>query len=218
MVEKLARDIEDADERARSMIEGQRAAGPLAPAVDIGRVTEAIRDLDRRIARMGERPAPRRDEPAAGLDEIGSRLNALLAERPQARAAAGGERAATLDAALRGLETRIDEAKARIIQPRAAASGEAEQIARIERRLSDIGSRLAGRDRAAQPQSTRGTGAQTGRGRRPRRGDCRDLGASAPARRALRGARPCAAGTRRAATMETLRSDLAALSNQVADP
>ena len=28
MVEKLARDIEDADERARSMIEGQRAAGP----------------------------------------------------------------------------------------------------------------------------------------------------------------------------------------------
>ena len=164
MVEKLARDIEDADERARTMIEGQRAAGPVAPAADVNRVTEAIRDLDQRIARMGERTTPRREEPAPALDDIGSRLTALLAEQPKARSAGASERAATIDAALRGLESRIDEAKARLIQPRDAAAGptgESDQIARIEQRLSDIGSRLAGRDGAApQPTPAAETGAE----------------------------------------------------------
>ena len=151
MVEKLARDIEDADERARTMIEGQRAAGPVAPAADVNRVTEAIADLDRRIARMGERTTPEREEPAPALTDIGSRLTALLAEQPKARPTSASERAATIDAALRGLESRIDEAKARLIQPREAAAaptGESDQIARIEQRLSDIGNRLAGRDGA----------------------------------------------------------------------
>ncbi len=162
MVEKLARDIEDADERARSMIEGQRAG--MTPAADVARVTEAIRDLDRRIARMGERTAPRRDEPA--LDDIGSRLTALLAERPKTRPARDGERAATIDAALRGLEARIDEAKARLIRPNEAgigATSEAEQVARIEERLSDISRRLVGRERAT-PQPSRPNNAERDRG------------------------------------------------------
>jgi localization factor PodJL len=150
MVEKLARDIEDADERARTMIEGQRA-GAAAPAADVGRVAQAIHDLDQRIARMGERIVPEREESARSLDDIGSRLNALLAERPKARPSSANERAATIDAALRGLEARIDEAKARLIQPRepvAAPAGETDQIARIEQQLSAITGRLAARDRA----------------------------------------------------------------------
>lgn len=152
MVEKLARDIEDADERARIMIEGRRAAGPATPTADVARVTRAIRDLDQRITRMSERMTPQRDEPAPALDDIGSRLTALLAERPKSRPNPAAERAASIDAALRGLEVRIDAAKARLIQPRepaAVPAADADQIARIEQRLSDIGNRLAERDRAA---------------------------------------------------------------------
>ncbi len=153
MVEKLARDIEDADERARTMIEGQRGGGPAAtPAQDVARVAQAIHDLDQRIARMGERLVAEREAPApGGLDDIGSRLNALLAERSTPRAERASDKAATIDAALRGLEARIDEAKARLIQPRepvAAPVSETDQISRIERQLGNITSRLAERDRA----------------------------------------------------------------------
>ncbi len=219
MVEKLARDIEDADERARTMIEGQRAAGPVAPAADVTRVTEAIRDLDRRIARMGERPQPQRQDSAPALDDIGSRLTALLAERPKTRASAAGERAATIDAALRGLEARIDEAKARLIQPREAASAESaesDQITRIERRLSDIGNRLAGRDRAAPPSAHAAEAARTDKGN-----DLAAAIAEISARQRMLDERSESASVRRehtslSATMEMLRSDLAALSAQVA--
>ena len=216
MVEKLARDIEDADERARTMIEGQRAAGPVAPAADVARVTEAIRDLDRRLARMGERPRPRREDPAPALDDIGARLTALLAERPKTRAGTASERAATIDAALRGLETRIDEAKARLIQPREAASAETDQIARIERRLSDIGNRLAGRDRAAPPSAPAAGAARTDGGN-----DLAAAIAEISAHQRLLDERSGSASMRRehtppSTTMEMLRSDLAALSRQVA--
>jgi localization factor PodJL len=216
MVEKLARDIEDADERARTMIEGQRAAGPMAPAVDVTRVTEAIRDLDRRIARMGERPQPQRQDSAPALDDIGSRLTALLAERPKTRASVAGERAATIDAALRGLEARIDEAKARLIQPRETASAESDQIARIERRLSDIGNRLAGRDRAAPPSARAAEAARTDKGN-----DLAAAIAEISARQRTLDERSESASMRRehtslSATMEMLRSDLAGLSAQVA--
>ncbi len=205
MVEKLARDIEDADERARTMIEGQRGAGPVAPAADVARVTEAIRDLDRRIARMGERMTPRREEP--GLDDIGSRLTALLAERPKARSNLANERAATIDAALRGLESRIDEAKARLIEPRDTAA-EADQIARIEQRLSDIGGRLTGGERAA--ARTSGTG-----------NDLAAAIAEISAHQRMLDERAETLAMRRdqkalSATMAALRTDLAGLSEQVA--
>ncbi len=215
MVEKLARDIEDADERARTMIEGQRAAGPVAPTADVARVTEAIRDLDRRIARMGERAAPIREETDPALDDIGSRLNALLAERPKPRTNDASERAATIDAALRGLESRIDEAKARLIQPRDAATGpasDADQIARIERRLSDIGSRLAGRERAV----PRPTSPQTGKGN-----DIEAAIAEISARQRMLDERAETATMRRdqkalSDVTAALRADLAGLSEQVA--
>ncbi len=160
MIEKLARDIEDADERARTMIEGQRAARP--PHADVGRVTDAIRDLDQRIATMSERIASSREERTPPLDDIRHRLNSLLAERPKAPARDTSDRAATIDAALRALETRIDDAKARLISPRSASNAppppkEADLVARIERRLDDLGARLSDRTaspRAAQPVNT----------------------------------------------------------------
>ena len=219
MVEKLARDIEDADERARTMIEGQRAAGPVAPAADVNRVTEAIRDLDQRISRMGERPTPRREEPQPAMDDIGSRLTALLAERPKARPNSASERAATIDAALRGLESRIDAAKARLIQPRDAAAGptgDGDQIGRIEQRLSDIGNRLAGRNGAA-PQPT--PAAVTGTN-----GKGNDLAAAIAeisAHQRMLDERAETLAMRRdqkalSAAMAALRTDLAGLSEQVA--
>ncbi len=212
MVEKLARDIEDADERARTMIEGQRAAGPVAPTADVARVAQAIRDLDRRIARLGERAAPMRETNPA-LDDIGSRLNALLAERPTTRTNDASEHAATIDAALRGLEARIDEAKARLIQPRdAAPAGESDQIARIERRLSDISNQLADRDRPVSESPS------------PRPGKGKDLEAaiaeiSAHQRRLDERAETLTARrdeTALSATMAALRADLAGLTRQVA--
>ncbi len=204
MVEKLARDIEDADERARTMIEGQYAAGSAAPGADVARVAQAIRDLDQRIARMGARPTAQRDEP--GLDDIGSRLTALLAERPKARPADGGERAATIDAALRGLESRIDEAKARLVQPRDTAS-EADQIARIERRLSDISGRLAGRDNATPHAGGKGN-------------DLAAAIAEISAHQRMLDERAETLAMRRdqkalSATMAALRTDLAGLTEQV---
>ena len=216
MVEKLARDIEDADESARTMIEGQRAGGGVAPAADVARVTEAIRDLDQRIARMGERIAPRREDPSPGLDDIGSRLNALLAERPTARPNAG--RAAAIDAALRGLETRIDEAKARLIQPRAATArpaGEADPIARIEQRLSEIGNRLAGRDRPPPQSKPQSSPARTGKG-----DDLAAAIAEISAHQHLLDERAEAQAMRRdqkalSATMAALRNEIATLTEQV---
>ncbi len=228
MVEKLARDIEDADERARTMIEGQRAAGPVAPAADVARVTEAIRDLDQRIARIGERVVPQREEPA--LDDIGSRLSALLAERPKHRAAGAGERTATIDAALRGLEARIDEAKARLIHPREAPPApvrEDDQIGRLEQRLSDISSRLAGsREAAAQPapaSASAGVSAGVSASTSSEGGKRNDLAAAIAeisAHQRLLDERAETLAMRRdqkalSASMAALRTDLAALTEQV---
>ncbi len=229
MVEKLARDIEDADERARTMIEGQRAARPAAPAVDVARVAHAIHDLDQRIARMGDRLAPEREAPAEGMDDIGSRLNALLAERPKARQDSATERAATIDAALRGLEARIDEAKARLIQPRepaAAAASESEQIARIEQRLSTISGRLAARARehtelrAAPPVRREAAAPPVQREAAPKGNDLASAIAEISAHQRMLDERAETLAMRRdqkalSATMAALRTDLAALSEQV---
>jgi localization factor PodJL len=88
------------------------------------------------------------------LDDVRSRLNALLAHssKPEAPARTSPpEPAAAVDAALKALESRIDEARARLGPPEAAATGE--QIARLEAQLADIGGRLAATE--AEPQQTR---------------------------------------------------------------
>ncbi len=211
MVEKLARDIEDADENARTMIEGQRAGANTA------RVTEAIRDLDRRIARLGERATTPREEAPAPLDDIRTRLNSLLAERPKASEPKTPVRTATIDAALRGLEARIDEAKARLIAPYeqpVSNPQEAEQIARIEKRLSDIGNRLADRGRASAPPAPD-----------PAPAKATDLAAAIAeisAHQRLLDEQAEALSRNRdqdalAATMAALRADIAGLTEQVAN-
>ncbi len=146
MVEKLTRDIEDADERARKMIEGQRAGRPQAKGTR--GITDAIRDLDQRISKMSERIPTPPAERAPPLDDVRQRLTALLAEQPEASTG----NTATIDAALRTLEARIDEAKARLLTPHDSEpttsrnAGEAELMSRIERRLNEIDARLGERE------------------------------------------------------------------------
>ena len=83
----------------------------------VGTVADAIRDLDQRIALMADSvKRPSREESPVKLDDLKERLDALLAKGPQAPAPpARIDRTASLDAALRSLESRIDSAKARLI-------------------------------------------------------------------------------------------------------
>ncbi len=217
MVEKLARDIEDADERARAIIEGRRTDRPVGTDANLGRVTDAIRDLDRRIARMGERIVSRQ-EAAPPLEDIRRRLNALLAEQPTAETT---KRTATIDAALRALEARIDQAKARLIAPhdgseRGAVSGDTHQIARIEKRLDEICDRLAERNRTpGQPNAEDARGGS---------GTANDLAAAiaeiSAHQRSLDDHAETLAMRRDqkalSAAMAALQTDIAALSEQVA--
>jgi localization factor PodJL len=157
MVRDLAREIDNADEQARSMIEGL----PSRTTPDRASLEEAIGDLDRRIAAMQQRAATPEVAPSRSLslDEIQDRLNVLLEEPARAaRSAAGQARRApqkqaapsptvAIDATLRALEERIDEARSRF--DRAAAIAETqppaatiEHIQRIEQRLTDIAERL----------------------------------------------------------------------------
>ncbi|MEX0696613.1 MAG: hypothetical protein WD099_03650, partial [Dongiaceae bacterium] len=161
MVADLAREIENPDERARSSIEGlhtRATVPPVRPGNDADRIGDAIRALDRQIAGMSERiaasPAPAQSGPLR-LDDIRSKLNTLLAAGPKPGDASdrrGPEPAAAVDAALKALENRIDEAKAKF-ESREASAATSEQIARLEAQLADIGGRLAATD--AEPQPTR---------------------------------------------------------------
>jgi len=142
MVNRLARDLDDADETARSTVEGLPGAGKAEPMK--ASVTDAIRSLDVRMAAMSARrsaplPPPRRP---ATIDELRERLDTLLArgvEQPRPKASA-----ARLESTLKGLETRIEQAKSQFGGPQDAKEqdGDAERIRRIEARLADIANRL----------------------------------------------------------------------------
>ncbi|MCB1488198.1 MAG: SEL1-like repeat protein [Bauldia sp.] len=143
MIDRLARSLDDADESARSTIEGLRvgrAAGKSDPA---GGVADALRRLDQRIAGTAERRsvrAPRDDS----FQELRGRLEELLAANPKPRQ---DQRAsvASLDRTLRQLESRIRDASEQVErrqQARAADAMEQDRIQRIERKLSDIARRL----------------------------------------------------------------------------
>ena len=162
IVDELSREIDNADENARSMIEGLRARGAAkAPQREIGidRVAEAIRGLDERISSMSDRiKSPAVEEPAAGLDTIKARLDSLLAQSPEKPSG----RAAALDATLRSLETHIDQAKSRLAaaarrpSPRSAppvsmTSDDEDRIRRIESHLAEITGGIAARRGATRP-------------------------------------------------------------------
>src|SRR5665213_1577998 len=83
MVSDLAREIDDADERARSMVEGLPGRSAFHTDSERDPLTEVINDLDRRIAAMQQCPEPAPPQ-RLSLDEIQARLNTLLDE-PAAR-------------------------------------------------------------------------------------------------------------------------------------
>ncbi len=159
MVANLAKQIENSDEYARTSVEGApRAVAPAAPPAipDTSRVEAAMRELDQRIAAMGRRaapapqPAPPQHEPR--LDDIRAQLDNLLAHAPKAaprpvmpEPVAPLPNAALLDAALHALESRIEDAKARMAASTAAAADKAttEHLARLEDKLNEIAGRLA---------------------------------------------------------------------------
>lgn len=112
IVDDLSRDIDNADEKARSTVEGLRRrvdSRERDPGID--RITEAIRGLDVRVSSMTQRMAPPiPDEAPANLETIKSRLDALLA---------GGSGLSTpgtdsLDQTLSQLASHVEEAKNRL--------------------------------------------------------------------------------------------------------
>jgi localization factor PodJL len=156
MIEDLSRELDNADESARRKIEGLRDRGGSPTrgserASDAGGVSDAIQDLDQRISAMTARikPGPKVESPVR-LDELKDRLDALLAKGPAAPAPQT-ERAASLDTALRSLESKIDSARARVIAgaPPTIASSEEDRMRRIEARLADIKGHLGAK--APQP-------------------------------------------------------------------
>jgi localization factor PodJL len=87
MVAELAREIEGSDERARTQVEGARDRRAL-PARPAGKVADAVRDLEQRIAEMGVRAVTQAAPDPAHLDDIRHHLDALLARTPGTVAAA----------------------------------------------------------------------------------------------------------------------------------
>ena len=154
LVRDLSRDVDNADERARSMVEGIRARGASAASkggvVNASTVNDAISELEARIVEMRNRPQlPPIDEARPQkLDEIRARLDALLARSEAAKPTLP---ASAIEDALAAIERRIDNAKAEIDMR--LAEGEEEppaigpgDIARLEERLADIAGRLADND------------------------------------------------------------------------
>ena len=160
LVDKLARELDNADESARSTVEGLRARvsgvvpEPSGPADHVG---VAIRALEQRLAGIADRikPPPPPPPATAKLDDLKARLDTLLARAEPASAATG--RSTVLDSTLKALEGRLDEARARAAtqppaRPRPPTTEEDERVRRIEARLADITGRLAEPEPAPSPK------------------------------------------------------------------
>jgi localization factor PodJL len=146
LVDKLARELDNADESARSTVEGLRvrAAGASEPSSPADHVGDAIRALEQRLAGIADKIKPPPPS-TAKLDDLKARLDALLARAEPPPTVAS--RPAVLDSTLKALEERLDEARVRAAmgtaaKPRTPASEEGEQVRRIEARLADITGRL----------------------------------------------------------------------------
>ena len=162
MIGRLSRDLDNADESARRLVEGLRERARAVPApMGTDPLSDAIRGLDARIqAIAGRVKGPPSGRPAK-LEDLRARLDALLARAPEGAVPPPVQnRAAALDATLKTLEARIDEAKGRIAASRPAdhaphnpSAEEADRTRRIEARLAEITSRLG--EPAAAPPSRR---------------------------------------------------------------
>ncbi|MCB1494690.1 MAG: SEL1-like repeat protein [Bauldia sp.] len=157
MIDRLARDLDDTDESARTTIEGLRTARRGGQMDSTSGVADAIRRLDERIARMTER----RPLPPSGNDslhELRTQLEGLLAASPKP-ASEPRASAASLDRTLRDLEARIREAgerSERNQRGRATDRMEQDRIRRIEEKLSEIARRLVSETHARPAATARG--------------------------------------------------------------
>ena len=144
LVERLARELQDIDETARSTVEGLPRSAPSRRGG--GSLEDAIRGLEAQIAAIAARskPQPRRD-PA--YDDVRDRLAALLARAPEPAARASEpprSSTADLERTLRDLEARLARA-AGAARPAAAPTprDEEDRIRRIKARLADISERVS---------------------------------------------------------------------------
>ena len=137
MVAALARELENPDERARALVEGsgawRRDRDP-SPEPDYA---AKIQDLERQIADMGERfdQPQRRGRSTENLADVSARLNAMLARKPPAQGASAG----AIDTALKGLEDRIDAARARLGPGSTSGAGVGRSMPMAARRPADFG-------------------------------------------------------------------------------
>ena len=154
LVDKLARELDNADETARSTVEGlrRRAAGTAEPSASADHVGDAIRALEQRLAGIADKikPPPPLPPATAKLDDLRARLDALLA-RAEPPPPSADRTTASLDSTLKALEGRLDEARARAAvqppKPRPPAPEESERVRRIEARLADITGKLGEAER-----------------------------------------------------------------------
>ena len=144
IVDELSREMDNADETARSSVEGLRKRAPAkneGRGAGIDRVAEAIRNLDARLSSISEPARPSEvGEPPVKLDMIKAHLDTLLARTPGQPTSGGNP----LDATLRSLESHIDQAKSRLVasvrqpKPRSMTSDEEDRARRIEKSLAEI--------------------------------------------------------------------------------
>ena len=145
MVEALSRDIDNADERARTTVEGltgKAATRISARPPERDEIAAAISHIERQIHPM---PEPSQSQPAASFDELKLRLDELLAKAPPPPPPSGPPVARVpIDATLRSLEERIDAARARLVERNRAEAAE-DPMRRIEERLAELAGHLTRR-------------------------------------------------------------------------
>jgi localization factor PodJL len=138
MVERLAREMKDADETARTTVEGLGRAGA-APRGD-ARLEDAIRSLEAQIAAVAgrSRTGPRRD---TAYDDVRDRMEALLARAPEPEPSRSA--AADLEQTIRDLEARLARAGRTAPEAPRRDNDEDARIRRIKARLAEISNHLA---------------------------------------------------------------------------
>lgn len=134
LVERLNRDIDNADESARSQIEGMRSRVTAAEPrpIDFGEVPAS--GARQRVAPPAE----------ASLDDLRERLDLLLARGTDVARPAPPP-ASRLDNSLRNLEDRLEQARSRLTTSTAIpqAAVEPDRMRRIDEQLARISGRLS---------------------------------------------------------------------------
>ncbi|MCB1502727.1 MAG: SEL1-like repeat protein [Bauldia sp.] len=158
MIERLARELQDVDETARTTVEGLgRHAAPQRAGGDLEDVLRSLEAQVAAVARRGrDKPVAEPPRSSVGYDDIRDRMAALLAHVPEPprRHAPPPSRDMDFDQVIRDLEARVSRLD-RAPPPRGAppstplSRDEDARVRRIRARLAEIGDRLA---EAASPE------------------------------------------------------------------